>query len=392
MIKVLIRKIIKNYDDVEDPQVREAYGTLAGTMGIIVNVLLFLAKLGVGILINSIAVISDAFNNLTDMAASLVSIIGSKFSNKPPDEEHPLGHGRYEYIATLVVAFIIFTVGLELLKNSYAKIMNPEPVIFSTISLGILILSILIKLWMYSYNNYIGKKINSSINRATAIDSLNDSIATALVILPMVLSQYSDFPIDGIIGVMVSLLILFSGFSVARDVVKLLLGKAPEPDLVNKINEILASGDHILGTHDLVVHDYGPGRKVASVDAEVPDDLSIVEIHSAIDVLEKKILKEVGVRIVIHMDPISTDRDKIQAFEQAVKECIDENEKIHIENFRLAQVKGKINVIFDIELDDPETEEDDEMIQLRIKESIEHKLDVYRVDIKKVGRRKQKDN
>ncbi len=391
MIKLLIRKLVKNYQDIDDPKVREDYGILAGTIGIIVNVLLFLAKLGVGIVINSIAVISDAFNNLTDMAASLVQIIGSKFSNKPPDKEHPLGHGRYEYIATLVVAFIIFTVGLELLQNSYQKIIDPEPVSFSVLSLLILIASILMKLWMYAYNNYIAKKINSSINRATAIDSFNDSIATTLVILPMVLGQYIDFPIDGIMGVIISFLILYSGFSVARDVVKLLLGKAPEQELVDKINEIVASGDHILGIHDLVVHDYGPGRKVASIDAEVPDDLSVVEIHSAIDVLEKRILKELGVRIVIHMDPISTDQEKIEEFEKAVKGCIDQEEKIEIENFRIAQVNGKVNVIFDIEVD-KDTEEEDDVIQMRIKESIEHKLDIYRVDIKKVGRGKQKDN
>lgn len=247
------------------------------------------------------------------------------------------------------------------------------------------------KLWMYAYNNYIAKKINSSINRATAIDSFNDSIATTLVILPMVLGQYIDFPIDGIMGVIISFLILYSGFSVARDVVKLLLGKAPEQELVDKINEIVASGDHILGIHDLVVHDYGPGRKVASIDAEVPDDLSVVEIHSAIDVLEKRILKELGVRIVIHMDPISTDQEKIEEFEKAVKGCIDQEEKIEIENFRIAQVNGKVNVIFDIEVD-KDTEEEDDVIQMRIKESIEHKLDIYRVDIKKVGRGKQKDN
>lgn len=390
MIKFLIKKTVKNYQAVEDPKVREAYGILAGTIGIIANVVLFLAKLGTGIAINSIAVITDAFNNLTDMAASLVSIVGSKFSNKPPDKEHPLGHGRYEYIATLVVAFIIFTVGLELLQNSYQKIVNPEPLSFSFISLGILIVSILVKLWMYAYNNYIGKKIDSSINRATAIDSFNDSIATALVILPMVLDQYIDFPIDGVMGVIISILILYSGFSVAKDVVKLLLGKAPEPALVDKINEIVKSGEHILGIHDLVVHDYGPGRKVASIDVEVPDNLTVVEIHSVIDGIEKQVLKELGVRIVIHMDPISTDQDKIDEFEKRVKDCIGDDEKVQIKNFRIAQVKGQINVIFDIELEDPEITEEDGEIQMRIKESIEKKLDIYRVDIKKIGRNHQK--
>ncbi len=388
MIKVLIRKFVKNYDRVDDPKVREAYGVLAGSLGIMVNVLLFLAKLGVGLFINSIAVISDAVNNLTDTAASLIQIVASKFSNKPPDAEHPLGHGRYEYIATLIVAFIIFTVGLELLKGSYDKIINPEAVSFSLVSLVILSLSILAKLWMYSYNNYIAKQIDSSINRATAIDSFNDSIATALVIVPMVLGKYSDFPIDGIMGVAVSLLILYSGFSVARDVVKLLLGKAPEPELVAKISDMVAGGDHILGVHDLVVHDYGPGRKVASIDAEVADDLSIIEVHSVIDGLEKAVLKDLGVHIVIHMDPISTDRKKTGEFEARVKDCLDD--KIVIENFRIAQVNGKINVIFDIELAQ-DMSQDDATIQQQIKESLEAKLDIYRVDIKKVGRHQEKE-
>lgn len=386
MIKIVIRKLIKNYDQVEDPKVREAYGVLAGSLGIMINILLFLAKLGVGFFINSIAVISDAVNNLTDTAASLIQIVGSKFSNKPPDAEHPLGHGRYEYIATLIVAFIIFTVGLELLKGSYQKIIHPEVVSFSMVSLVILIVSILVKLWMYSYNNYIAKQINSSINRATAIDSLNDSIATGLVIVPMVLGKYSDFPIDGVMGVAISLLILYSGFSVARDVVKILLGKAPEPELVAKISDMVAGGDLILGVHDLVVHDYGPGRKVASIDAEVADDLSIIEVHSAIDGLEKQVLKDLGVHIVIHTDPISTDQEKTKEFEKRVKDCLDD--KIVIENFRIAQVNGKINVIFDIELDQA-IAEDDVTIQLQIKESLEAKLDIYRVDIKKIGRHRQ---
>lgn len=349
MIKIIIRKFIRNHENVTDRKVREAYLVLSGTLGIICNLILFITKLSVGLFINSIAVISDAFNNLTDLGSSLVSILGAKLSNKPPDKDHPYGHGRFEYIASLVVAFIIFSVGIELLTTSYHKVMDPEPVTFNTISLIILILSVFIKLWMFAYNSYIAGRINSSINRAVAYDSLNDGLATSLVIITMIIGTYVSLPIDGAVGIIISLLILYSGFSVAKDTVSLLLGSAPDPDLVDRINQLAGSARHVIGTHDLEVHDYGPSRVIASIHVEVPDTMNIVEVHASIDTLENVIVEELGIDITVHMDPISTDTEKIARVKRDVEECLSQADmQIAIHKFRIAQAENKINVIFDI--------------------------------------------
>ena len=349
MIKIIIKKFIKNYENTNDKFVRESYGVLAGILGIICNLFLFALKLSIGLFINSIAVISDAFNNLTDLGSSLISIIGAKLSNRPPDREHPYGHGRFEYISSLVVSFIIFSVGFQLLKSSFDKILNPEEVLFSPISILILIFSVSIKLWMYSYNKYIGKAINSSINKATAYDSLNDALSTSAVIITTIIGNFLDFPIDGIVGVIISFLILYTGFSIAKDTVDLLLGSSPSPELVNTINSLVLQGKYIIGTHDLKVHDYGPGRIIASIHAEVPDDANIIEIHSIIDELEDKIADELGINIVIHMDPISTDIDRINQISVSVTNIVNQvNEKFSIANLRVADGENRVNVIFDL--------------------------------------------
>jgi len=349
LIKIIIKKFIKNHENTNDKFVRESYGVLAGVLGIICNLFLFLLKLSVGLFINSIAVISDAFNNLTDLGSSLISIIGAKLSNLPPDNEHPYGHGRFEYISSLVVSFIIFSVGLQLLKSSFDKILNPEEVLFSLMSILILIFSVLLKLWMYSYNKYISKIINSSINKATAYDSLNDAIATSAVIITTVIGGFVDFPIDGLVGVAISFLILYTGFSIAKDTVNLLLGSSPDPELVDTINSSVIQGKYIIGTHNLKVHDYGPGRVVASIHAEVPDNANIVEIHSVINELEERIADELGINIVIHMDPISTDIDKIGLITASVSNITKKvNENFSIQNLRVADEENRITVIFDL--------------------------------------------
>ncbi|RXE60754.1 cation diffusion facilitator family transporter [Acetivibrio mesophilus] len=304
MIKLIIKWFIKDYRNVTDKKVRESYGVLSGVIGIVCNIFLFMLKITTGLFINSIAVISDAFNNLSDMGSSLVAILGVKLSNRPPDDEHPHGHGRYEYISSLVVSFIIFAVGLELLRNSFGKIMKPEEVTFNTISILILIISILIKLWMFSYNRYIGKTINSGINKATAQDSLNDFIATTAVVAGTLIGSFVRFPLDGIMGLIISALIMYTGFSIAKDSVDLLLGVCPDTELINSINSYVLGGKNIKGIHDLKVHDYGPGRISASIHAEVSEGANIVEIHSVIDEIEQKIKNELGVDIVIHMDPV----------------------------------------------------------------------------------------
>lgn len=304
MIKLIIRKFIKDYDNVNDKYVRESYGILSGILGIICNLILFVLKLSIGLYMKSIAVISDAFNNISDLGSSVVAIFGSKLSNRPPDEGHPYGHGRYEYIASLVVSFIIFGVGLETLRSSVDKIINPEVVEFDFLLIVILVFSILVKLWMFSYNKYIGNKINSSINKANAYDSLSDSVATFAVLVGSLLDQYISLPVDGILGFIISVLIIYSGVSIAKDSVRLLLGASPDPELIEKIKELIMENEHIIGVHDLIVHDYGPNKIMASVHAEVSNEANIVDIHSEIDKIEQKIGRELSIDMVIHMDPV----------------------------------------------------------------------------------------
>lgn len=304
MIKILIKTFVKDYNNTSDIKVREAYGTLAGIIGIICNMILFSTKLTIGFLMNSIAISSDAFNNLSDIGSSMVALIGAKLSGKDPDFEHPYGHGRFEYIASLIISFIIMLVGIELLKSSFDKVLNPEPITFNPILIAILVLSILIKVWMFSYNRYIGHKIDSGVNRATAADSLNDVIATSAVVLTTLIGQVFELYLDGYAGVVVSLLIIYAGFQIAKDTVNVLLGMSPSEEVVEAINTIIKGNSNIVGVHDLKVHDYGPGRTVASVHTELSDQTNLVKAHSIIDGLEKKIFKELGIDIVIHVDPI----------------------------------------------------------------------------------------
>lgn len=304
MIKFLIKKFIKDSEKVNDKNVRESYGVLSGILGIICNVFLFIVKLVLGLFINSIAVISDAFNNLSDMGTSVITIFGAKLSSRPPDKEHPHGHGRYEYIASLVVSFIIFAVGFRLLSTSFSKILNPQKVLLNTVSVLILLISVLVKVWMFSYNRYIGKVINSSVNRAAALDSLNDVYATTGIILGMVVGNFTAFPVDGIMGLVISVLIMYTGFKTAKDSVNLLLGALPDPEIIQRINELVLSGENIKGIHDLKIHDYGPARITASIHAEVVDNVNIVDIHSEIDRIEAKVKEELGIDMVIHMDPV----------------------------------------------------------------------------------------
>lgn len=314
MIKIMIRKLIKNYENVNDPEVRKSYGIFSGVLGIILNVFLFVIKLITGMIMNSIAIISDAFNNLTDSASSVVTIFGANMSNKPPDDEHPYGHGRMEYVASLVVAFIIFGVGLQLLGSSFDKIIRPEQVELSLIPLVILALSIFIKVWMYAYNKYIGNKIKSSMNIATAKDSMNDCIATTGIIVGTIIGLYVEFPIDGVLGLLISLLIIYTGFSTAKDSVYFLLGPSPDPKIAEKIEAIVSECDMINHGHDLHVHDYGPGRQMASMHVVVPPRISVEKAHELVHRLEEKIKNELGIDIVIHIDP-SENIDEMLATE-----------------------------------------------------------------------------
>ncbi|WP_124097962.1 cation diffusion facilitator family transporter [Ruminococcus sp. Marseille-P6503] len=350
MIKLIVKRFIKDSENVSDKKVRERYGILGGALGIICNTFLFALKLCAGTVMNSIAIISDAFNNMSDMGSSLVTIIGTKLSGKRPDREHPFGHGRLEYISSLIVSFIILLMGFELLKSSAVKIFEPEELNFSLPITVLLSLSVLVKVWLYFSGRYMGEKINSSTLKATARDSLNDVIATSAVILTTVIGQFIKFPpLDGIVGTVVALLIMKTGFDIARDTVGILLGTPASRELVNEISSRVLNGEGITGVHDLIVHDYGPGRVMASIHAEVPDDSDIVAVHEVIDAVEKRIEAEMGIHMVIHMDPVSVNcerSDKIKG--QVVQAVADTNSEYSIHDFRIVDGENQINLIFDM--------------------------------------------
>lgn len=349
MIKLIIRKYIKDSENVTDSCVRARYGILGGILGVICNLILFGIKLTAGLLMNSIAVISDAVNNLSDTGSSLVTIIGTKLSSGIPDKEHPYGHGRMEYISSLIIAFIIELAGFELLKSSFGKILHPEKVDFDPVIIIILSLSVLIKLWMFSYNRYMGRITGSSVLSAAASDSLNDVISTAAIILSTVIGEITSFPIDGYAGFAVSLLIMRSGIDIARSTIDRLIGSPPDKELTDKIKCILTETEGITGVHDLIIHDYGPGRIMASAHAEVSDTADIVEIHEIIDETENRILTELGVEIVLHTDPVSTLNEKVRFYRSAVEKIVsEENPLCSIHDFRITDGKNRINLIFDL--------------------------------------------
>jgi cation diffusion facilitator family transporter len=311
------------------------------------------------------AIISDAFNNLSDMGSSFVSIVGAKMSNRHADEEHPFGHGRIEYISALIVSFIIMLVGVELLKGSIEKIINPQKPVLNVTLLIILSLSMLVKVWMFYYNRYIGNKINSSVIKATARDSLNDVLATGAVVISALAGSISTLPIDGIVGAAVSVLVLYSGFQIAKDTIGLLLGSPPDPELVREINEMILAQEGIVGTHDLLVHDYGPGRMMASVHAEVPDNIDIVKIHEIIDSTEKEIFKKLDVHTVIHMDPIETNNETLMEYVKILKEVVSEiDDSIRFHDVRLVIGETHKNLIFDLLVSFEFKYTDEELISL----------------------------
>ena len=347
MITFLSKIFIRETAD--KAKIRREYGMLCGLVGIFLNILLFLGKFFAGTISKSIAITADAFNNLSDAASSVVTLVGFKLAGAKPDSEHPFGHGRMEYIASFLVACIIFIVGFELLRSSVDKILHPEPVRFSVVLVVILSLSLLVKLWMFSYNRYMGKQIDSTVLRAAASDSLNDVAATAAVIVATVVGNFVAFPIDGIMGVLVSVLIMRSGFQIAKEVADRLLGQRPDPALVKELSDRILSYDGIIGIHDMIVHNYGPGRNFASVHAEVSDDCDIIKIHEIIDAAEQAIFRETGVEIVIHMDPVSLNSPETQELKKLVVQIISEiDPALTIHDFRITKGQSRINVIFDL--------------------------------------------
>lgn len=348
MVSLLSKIFIKNRDDVTDPAVRKAYGSLCSALGIVLNVLLFAGKYIAGAVSGSIAITADAFNNLSDAGSSAISLVGFRLAGKKPDPDHPFGHGRLEYISGLCVAALILVMGVELLISSVEKIISPEPVENGLLPAIILIVSIGVKVYMSLYNRAIGKKISSSAMLATATDSLSDSVATAVVLLSMLVNYLFSVNIDGYAGVLVALFILFAGVGVARDTLSPLLGQAPDPELVRKIEDIVMARDEIIGMHDLVVHDYGPGRLMISLHAEVDGRGDIFELHDAVDVVERTLAQELGCEATIHMDPVVCDDERVDAERARLLEIIaDLGDVLSIHDFRMVAGPSHTNLVFD---------------------------------------------
>ena len=349
MVNFLAKIFIRRKGDISSPEVRAAYGTLCGTMGIAFNIILFIIKLIAGLLSGAISVMADAFNNLTDAGSSVITLIGFRMSGQKPDKHHPFGHGRIEYISGLVVSFIIVLVGFELGKSSVEKIFSPEAVVFSTTALIILIISVIIKAYMAFYNFGIGKKISSAAMIATGRDSLSDCIATSTVLVCLLISHFASINMDAYCGLAVSAFILYSGIRSAKETIDPLLGEPPSAEYISEIEEIVYQHDGVSGIHDLIVHDYGPGRTMISLHAEVPADANLLETHDMIDNIEKDLRTRLNCDAVIHMDPIATDDEhtlEVRGKVAALVACIDSRLSIH--DFRMVKGPTHTNVLFDL--------------------------------------------
>ena len=348
MITLLCRWFIRDRDHVSDPAVRRAYGQLCGLTGIGLNVLLFIGKFLAGSISGSIAITADAFNNLSDAGSSLITLLGFRLAGRKPDPEHPFGHGRMEYISGLVVSGLILLMGAELVKTSFDKILHPAAVDFSVTAMVILAVSILVKLYMSLYNRRIGKKIHSAAMAATAADSISDAISTAAVLAAMLVAKFSGLMIDGYVGMIVAVLILISGIKAAKETIAPLLGQAPEAEFVQQIERIVMSHPPICGIHDLVVHDYGPGRVMISLHAEVPAGGDMLTLHDVIDNAEIELRRELNCEAVIHMDPIVTDDGLTAELRSKVSELVKTiDERITIHDFRMVPGSTHTNLIFD---------------------------------------------
>ena len=350
LTKLLVKLFVKDSDNCDNPKVRTAYGNLSGVCGIILNLLLFGGKLFAGIVSASVSVIADALNNLSDAGSSVVTFLGFKLASRPADREHPFGHGRYEYVAGLGISVVILLMGVELIKSSIEKIITPEDkTAISTLSLAIMIASIFVKLWMYFFNSGLSRKINSTALKAAALDSLTDCIATSVVIIGLLISASTGVQIDGWLGVCVSLFILFTGVSTFRESLSPLLGKAPDAEFVDEIKETVLKNDMIVGIHDLIIHDYGPGRQMISLHAEVPAEGNIMELHDVIDNIENELRETLGCEATIHMDPVVTSDEHVSETKAAMVsliKAIDEDLSIH--DFRMVSGGTHTNLIFDI--------------------------------------------
>lgn len=349
MTDILISLFIKKKDQIEDAQVRNSYGILGGSVGICCNILLFVGKLFAGMATGAISITADAFNNLSDAASSIITLIGFGIAGKPADEDHPFGHGRMEYISGFIVSLAILVMGVELLKSSVEKILHPEDITFQAVSVVILAISILIKLWMAVFNRKIGNKIQSETMKATATDSLNDCISTAAVLAGMLVFRFWGYNLDGGIGIVVACFVLWGGYGAAKDTLDPLLGETPDPALVKNIEGMVLNHKMVIGVHDMMIHDYGPGRRIVSLHAEVPYTVDIMEAHDMIDHIEMRLMEEYQCEATIHMDPVVTDDEQTTKTKKMVEGLVREYDPVlSIHDFRMVTGKTHTNVIFDL--------------------------------------------
>lgn len=351
MIKLLSRIFIKNNGEYENPKVRGAYGILCGAVGIFLNILLFAGKFIAGTISKSVAVTADAFNNLADAGSSIITMFGFKLAGQKPDPEHPFGHGRFEYISGLLVSIAIILMGIELLKSSVDKIIHPEMTEFSYLTVGILAASILVKLYMSFYNKNIGKKIDSAALKATGTDSLSDTISTVVVLISVIVSHYFKIAIDGYCGLAVAAFVLYSGIKSAKETITPLLGIPPDPEFVKQVEETVLKYEGVTGIHDMIVHDYGPGRLMVSLHAEMATDENsdIFKMHDIIDNIEKDIKENLNCEITIHLDPVAANDERTNRLKEEVTTILNGLDKVlTLHDFRIVPGETHTNLIFDI--------------------------------------------
>ncbi len=361
----IIKTFIKNSEDVKNPQVRERYGSVAGAVGIISNLILCAFKILSGIIFGSISILADGINNLSDASASLITLLGFKIASKKPDKDHPYGHGRSEYLTGLAVSIMIILIGIELFRSSLLKTIHPEAIEFSWLSVTVLACAILIKLWQASFNKSIGKLIDSDALIATAADSRNDVISTSAVLVATLVSGFTNLNLDGPMGIVVALFILWSGIGLVRETISPILGQPPDPETVKAISDVITAHDSVIGIHDLLVHDYGPGRLFASVHAEVDGSRDVFEIHDDIDNIEVEVLEKLGILLTIHMDPVDVGNPAVEQAKEhirAVTSAIDGVLSFH--DVRLVDGPTHTNVVFDIVKDHSCSYDDAKLRQL----------------------------
>lgn len=349
MTDFLVKQFIPNYENIEEINVRTRYGVLSSMVGIVCNLLLFGIKLAIGLILNSISVMADAFNNLSDAASSIIGFVGVKMAEKPADEHHPFGHGRIEYISAFIVAFLVIQVGFSLLKTSVKKVIHPEQISFQLVSVVILLLSVGLKLWLGMFNRKLGKRIQSKVMLATAADSLGDVLTTLATIVSIIIFRIRGWNLDGVVGLAVSAVVMLAGFNIAKDTLEPLIGEAIDPKLYEEISNYVESFDGIVGTHDLIIHNYGPSRSMASIHAEVPNDVDVQISHEIIDRIEHEAYARFHLSLVIHMDPVETKDQHVLAFKEMLKEVLEEVDfRLEFHDFRVVDGREKVSLIFDL--------------------------------------------